>query len=145
MPMVFTRSRPSYCLHWPSGMVGSGVVWWNPGSELHPNAIRKIIWKGMGTWGSNPGPRDYQYYALPTALLCIFVYYITNKHYKIKQTLVPFSARKFERTNQRLTPHLLLLRFVFFCLKHEKVSGDFKPHQNMPVFKIAIRPSLSIN
>ena len=39
----------------------------------------KNIRKGRGTWGSNPGPRDYQHYALPTAPNARLVYIISNK------------------------------------------------------------------
>ena len=68
--------------------------------------------KGVGTWGSNPGPDDYQHYALPSVLLLFFVHYINNKHNKVKQTLVLFSRENLN--NPITTGHLIFFFFVVF-------------------------------
>ena len=54
-------------------------VWWSSESQLHRMTLRKILWKGRGTWGSNPGPRDYQCTCLPLEPTKRFVYNVTNK------------------------------------------------------------------
>ena len=42
-----------------------------PAHEYH---LKKNYMERVGTWGSNPGPRDYQLDALPIGLNALLVY-----------------------------------------------------------------------
>ena len=58
---------------WQSGSRG---VWCSLALNLHRMSIEKIILERVGTWGSNPGPDDYQPYALPLSYSTRFYYTI---------------------------------------------------------------------
>ena len=87
---------------------------------------------GWGTWGSNPGPRDYQPNALLMELWTRFDYIITNKYHKTKQALVADFRVNFKWTNHRLTPHLLLPCCALPAIKTNWIAGVLNPPKICP-------------
>ena len=76
---MFFRSGPLDWYYWPSGKLDLRMYDGLQGGTLHRIMLIKILWKGMGTWGSNPGPVGYQCICLPIVPLAPFEYIIRNK------------------------------------------------------------------
>ena len=111
--IMFLKSVPLDWWYWTRGQLDFEGVLWTTTLNLHMNTKWRKIWKGVRTWGSNPGPEHYQPNASPTVLFCLSVNKIINKYNKTNKHQRFFSGRDFEPDIQLMPPSHLPHCFVF--------------------------------
>ena len=122
--IMFLTSVPLNWWNWTRGRLDFEGARWYPALKLHRSIKWKIIWKGVRTWGSNPGPEHYHSNASPTVPSCLSVNNIIKKHNKTKRVSASFFRARFWTSQSLMATHPSS-SLVYFSWKYNKHRQRF--------------------